>query len=117
METAVEVAGYLAAAGIGGVIGNRADSAVVQLFTSVRDRWRNRGAGTDDAPLHEDEATDAATAAALTLGYDPESLNVQAAEHQADGSWRLTLLTPTAELHVRVPPGDPTNATILILAH
>jgi hypothetical protein len=118
VKMAVEVATYLGAAGIGGIIGNRADSVVVRttsrLFQSVRDRWQSRGADTD-GPLSEEEAVDAAIAAALARDYHLESLRVTRAEQRPDGSWRVSLAAPRLTLRVMVPTGDPADATILII--
>lgn len=119
LETAVQVATYLGAAGIGGIVGNRADSAVVRtasrLFQSIRDRWRHRG-GDVGEPLGEDEAVDAAIAAAIALDYSLESLRVTGTDRRPDGSWRVTLAAPDGELRALVPAGDPAEATILIIA-
>ena len=118
MELAVQAATYLGAAGIGGIIGNRADSAVVRtttrLFQSVQDRWRNRGAGTD-APLNEEEAVDIAIAAAIALEYGLEALRVTGTDQRPDGSWSVTLAAPDVALRALVPAGDPAEATILII--
>ncbi|SEG91761.1 hypothetical protein SAMN04489712_13043 [Thermomonospora echinospora] len=118
MEVAIEVATYLGAAGIGGIIGNRTDSVVVRaasrLFQSVRDRWQSRGADTD-GPLSEEEAVDAAIAAALAHDYRLESLRVASTEQRSDGSWRVSLTAPHLTLRVLVPAGDPADATILII--
>ncbi|MBC6456595.1 hypothetical protein [Actinomadura sp. HBU206391] len=116
VEMAVEVATYLGAAGIGGIIGNRADSVVTRtasrLFQSVRDRWQSRGA---DGHLSEEEAVDAAIAAALAHDYHLESLRVTSAEERSDGSWRVSLAAPGLTLRVLVPTGDLAEATILII--
>lgn len=118
VEMAVEVATYLGAAGIGGIIGNRADSVVARtvsrLFQSVRDRWQSRGADSD-GPLSEEEAVDAAIAAALARDHPLESLRVASAEQGSDGSWRVSLAAPRLTLRVLVPTGDPADATILII--
>ncbi|GLY84194.1 hypothetical protein [Actinoallomurus iriomotensis] len=118
VELTVQVAAYLGAAGIGGIIGNRADSAVVRttarLFQSVRDRWRHRGGRTGE-PLSEEEAVDAAIAAAIALDYSLDLLRVTGADPRSDGSWRVTLAAPDATLRAVVPAGDPAEATILIM--
>jgi len=102
------------------VIGNRADAALVATirttFQSVRARWLSR-ASTAEAPLSEDEATDAATAAVIAFGCEATTLMVTAAEAQQDGSWivyieALDLRTQQREaLRARIPPGDPAHAT------
>ncbi|MFF5262509.1 hypothetical protein ACFY4C_26530 [Actinomadura viridis] len=118
LEVVIEVASYLGAAGLGGIIGNRTDSVAVRaasrLFQSVRDRWQSRGEGTD-GPLSEEEAVDAAIAAALAHDYRLEALRVAGAEQRPDGSWRVSLTAPLLTLRVRVPAGDPADATILII--
>ncbi|WP_433175804.1 hypothetical protein [Actinoallomurus sp. CA-150999] len=118
VELTVRVASYLAAAGIGGIIGNRADSVVARttsrLFQSVRDRWRSRGAGAGES-LSEEEAIDAAIAGAITLDYSLETLRVTGTSQRSDGSWRVTLAAQDAVLRAVVPAGDPADATILII--
>ncbi|MFD1937582.1 hypothetical protein ACFSKW_39555 [Nonomuraea mangrovi] len=122
LDHVVEVATYLGAAGVGGIVGNRADAATVrsvkELFTRVRERWLSRKPEQDEA-LSRDEASDAARAAANALGYPLESLSVRTAEQREEGSWLLILdgrRRGTVEhLRVTVPPGDPGNATIFVI--
>jgi hypothetical protein len=124
MDTIVEVASYLGAGALGGIVGNRADAALVTTvraaFQSVRTRWLAR-TSTDDAPLAEDEASDAAKAAAIARKYEPATLTVTSAHQQPDGSWIVHLDTSDPHnqqrqsLRAHVPPGDPAHATILII--
>jgi hypothetical protein len=121
--TIIHVASYLGAAGLGGIVGNRADATLVagarRLFRSVHDRWRRR-ASTSDAALSEDEAIDAAKAAAITLEYEPTTLTVISAIQDTDKSWLVNLgarhkpLETNEFLRARVPAGDPSATSILI---
>jgi hypothetical protein len=122
LETLVDIGSYITAAGVGGIIGNRADAALVRtatrMFQSVRKRWSERTATGENAALSKEEAVDAATGAALTKGYDLDELVVDSAEQVPDGGWIVMLMVQgswSTRLRVRVPPGDPATATLLIL--
>jgi hypothetical protein len=123
VHTIVEVASYLGAAGLGGIVGNRTDAMFVDaarhLFSSVHDRWIRRAASRD-AGLSEDEAVDAAKAAAIALEYEPMTLAVISAIQGDDKSWLVMLRARRKSvgyyesLRARIPAGDPSSATILI---
>jgi hypothetical protein len=118
----VEVASYLGVAGVGGIVGNRADAAFVatakRLFQSVHERWMRR-APESGAALSEDEAVDAAKAAAIALEYEPSKLSVVSAK-QTGQSWLIELqaqykVSQDHELlRAHVPGGDPASTKILI---
>ena len=114
VQTAIDVATFIGSAGIGGVIGNRADAAVVSrargIFAAVRDRWLGR----EGDALTERDAVDAAEAAALTIGYAAGDLRVESAERRDDGSWLIRFRAGGQILRATVPSGDPMNARILI---
>ncbi|GLW62756.1 hypothetical protein Arub01_10000 [Actinomadura rubrobrunea] len=123
LEIAVHAASYLGVAALGGIIGNRADAAVVELFRSVHRRWRRRTGGDDrNASLDRDEAVDAAKAAVLAHGYEADGVRVQQAEQDANGDWTVVLAgaprhgAMPEHVRVRVPKGDPAEATILIMS-
>jgi hypothetical protein len=132
-EVVVHVAEWLGAGALGGIIGNRADAALVRtvrgLFTSVRERWRTR-TSNDSAPLTQKEAIDIVRAAAIALEYREDSIVVRSAtamplyrtqspaetcrwviyvEAQISGSSSPEVLRAT------VPSGDPAEAAILII--
>ncbi|RSN53324.1 hypothetical protein DMH08_27730 [Actinomadura sp. WAC 06369] len=120
----VEVGPYIGATAVGGIIGNRADAGTVamatRMFRSVRERWRRRRVAEDE-PLSRDEAVEAATAAAITQGYVPDSLAAVTAERDEAGMW-VVILRASHErseewdrLRVRVPPGDLAEATIFVV--
>jgi hypothetical protein len=121
VPTVIHVASYIGAAGLGGIVGNRADAAFVaaaKLFRSVCDHWRKRGS-TNDSALSEEEAIDAAIAAAMALGYEPLSLKAVSAIQDADNSWLVKLEGRRYQEHseflrARVPAGDPSGTTILV---
>ncbi len=129
IEFFVQVGPYVGAAAVGGIIGNRADAGTVavatRMFRSVRDRWQRRRV-TDTEPLSRDEAVEAATAAAIAQGYSPDGIRCASAVRDQLGTWVVVLLAcfdefeglpfpPRERLHVRVPPGDPAQATIVIV--
>jgi hypothetical protein len=122
LDHVVEVATYLGAAGVGGIVGNRADAVAVKsvkhLFAKVRERWLSRRPAGDES-LSRDEASDAARAAATALGHSLESLTVRTAEQRDDGSWLLILDArgrgSAERLRVTVPTGDPGRAAIFVL--
>ncbi|TDD93327.1 hypothetical protein [Actinomadura rubrisoli] len=119
----VEVGPYLGAAAVGGVIGNRADASVVaattRILRAVRERWRQRTGSVESAPLSQDEAVDAARAVALTQGFTLDHCHVAVAEYNSSsGDWIILLDRVPRDgrvLRVRVPSGDPAQATILIV--
>jgi hypothetical protein len=112
MEIAVNLAGYLGAAAIGGVIGNRTDAQVQRLVHEVHQRWRARRPGPHD-PLARDEAVEVAAAAATTQDFD--DLELVSAHLRSDtGSWEVRLRSGDDTLTVGVPPGDPSRARIVI---
>lgn len=124
----IEVASYVGAAAAGGVIGNRVDALTVavarEIFRTVCKRWYDRTASTresDDSeqtPLTQSEATDAAKAAASILGYDVRALVHQTALPHADGGWVVVLRAPDGySLRARVPAGNPAKATILLIKY
>ncbi|MGI5287618.1 hypothetical protein ACQEVF_30365 [Nonomuraea polychroma] len=114
LQTVVDVATFIGAAAVTGFIGNRFDAVARRLFLSVRDRWRARARTSGDA-LTEEEAVDAATAAAIVAGYEPDDIHRFSAVPQDDGSWLVMLRADGDELRATVPPGDPENARILIV--
>jgi len=132
LQHVVEVASYIGTAGLGGVIGARADAALMTavkrlhrrrnrrkrqagwLFRRTHDRWQRRAAQAND-PLSKGEAVDAARAAALTRGYALADLAIAGTQQESDGSWRVMLTAAGDNLRVLVPPGDPSHAKILIM--
>jgi hypothetical protein len=112
LQTVVHVADFIGNAAVAGLIGNRVDVMVRRLFQSVRDRWRER---PDDDALTREEAVDAATAAAMAVGYPAGELRPVTAERRGDGSWVVVLHADGDVLRATVPPGDPSNARILIV--
>ncbi len=118
----VEVSQYLAAAGLAGVVGNRADTAVQRMFRSVVDRWRDRG-DEESAELKVEEAAAAARAAVSVAWNRPvEQFTVISAERSPDGSWHVCVLPPPelsadgpSRAKVSIPPGDPENASIEVV--
>lgn len=111
-EAAVNLAGYLGSAAIGGVIGNRADAQVVRIVQGVHERWRARRPGPRD-PLTRDEAVEVARAAVTAEGY--ENCELLGAVAWADsGSWVVRMSAGAETLTVAVPPGDPSRARVVI---
>lgn len=115
----VDVAAYLGAAALGGIVGNRADAgtvaAVRRMFQAVRDRWRERS--TDPAaPLTREEAIEAATAAVLSQSLPVPASTDLRATRRPDGSWEITFYEDSANpvMVVTVPPGDLGRATIVV---
>jgi hypothetical protein len=115
LQAVVDVAGYLATAAIGGIVGNKSDRVAGKLIEAARARWRARRT-TDDASLTEDEAVDVARAAAHIQGFAAESLRVLTAERQENGAWTVRLRASGETLRVTVPAGDPAQARILFEA-
>jgi len=116
----VDVATYLGAAALGGIIGNRADAgtvaAVRRMFKTVRKRWKKRNTGPN-TPLTWEEAIEAARAAVLTQPLPAPSATDLRATRQPDGSWRIVFYEDShPAVTVTVPAGDPARATILIQA-
>ncbi|WP_289009394.1 hypothetical protein [uncultured Thermomonospora sp.] len=117
----VDVAAYLGAAALGGIVGNRADAgtvaAVRRMFQAVRDRWRERS--TDPAaPLTREEAIEAATAAVLSQSLSFPSSDDLRAIQQPDGSWRIVFHEDSRPaLTVTVPAGDPGSAMIVVVVN
>ncbi|NEY31995.1 hypothetical protein GTU99_07235 [Streptomyces sp. PRKS01-65] len=115
LQSVVDVAGYLATAAIGGIVGNKSDWVAGRLIEAARARWRARRT-TQDASLTEDEAVDVARAAAHIQGFAAESLRVLTAERQENGAWTVRLRGSGETLRVTVPAGDPARARILFEA-
>ncbi|MEV5884797.1 hypothetical protein AB0L74_19015 [Streptomyces sp. NPDC052020] len=115
LQSVVDVAGYLATAAIGGIVGNKSDLLAGKLIEAARARWRARRSAAD-ASLTEDEAVDVARAAAHIQGFAAETLRVLTAEQQANGSWIVRLHASGETLRVTVPAGDPAQARILFEA-
>ncbi|MFF5255904.1 hypothetical protein ACFY4K_28195 [Streptomyces leeuwenhoekii] len=115
LQSVVDVAGYLATAAIGGIVGNKSDWVAGKLIEAARARWRARRTA-DDASLTEDEAVDVARAAAHIQGFAAESLRVLTAERQENGAWTVRLRASRETLRVTVPAGDPAQARILFEA-
>jgi len=125
LEVAVEVARYVGAAGIGGIVGNRADAAVVwsakSLIRRARKLWRRqRSRAGGDALLNADALDrDAAIACAraavmMIMHSDATGRSEVAVESQQmdeNGRWRVRVIhfepgVATTVYNVRVPPGD-----------
>jgi hypothetical protein len=115
LQSVVDVAGYLATAAIGGIVGNKSDLLAGRLIEAARARWRARRSA-DDASLTEDEAVDVARAAAHIQGFAAETSRVLTAERQENGSWTVRLDASGETLRVTVPAGDPAQARILFEA-
>ncbi|GAA3972074.1 hypothetical protein GCM10023085_62900 [Actinomadura viridis] len=112
LEVAVNLAGYLGSAAIGGVVGNRTDARVRRIVQGVHERWRARRGGPHD-PLTRDEAVEVAVAAVAAEGY--EDCEVLGAVPRADsGSWVVRMSAGAETLTVAVPPGDPSRARVVI---
>ncbi|MBB5067186.1 hypothetical protein [Saccharopolyspora gloriosae] len=126
VEYVVQVASYVGAAGLGGVIGNRADASTVAaakaLFRSATSRWHRRREDAADAALTEQEARDIARGAALTMHWVGEDSLLEVVESERHGqSWTVRLRHRrsggAAEiLHVTVGSGDPGQARIIVVA-
>ena len=115
----VEVATYLGAAALGGIIGNRADAGTVatvqRMFKAIRDRRQERNTD-DNAPLTREEAIEAATAAVLSQSLPVPASTDLRATRRPDGSWEITFYEDFANpvMVVTVPPGDLGRATIVV---
>jgi hypothetical protein len=103
----------MSAAAVGGVLGNRADAAVVALLDSVRHSRRRRRAARQDA-LTRAEAVDVAVAAAGTIPERIPGEPVVVAVEQRDGAWAVTLKADRVNIAIDIPPGDPDTAQIVI---
>jgi hypothetical protein len=122
----IQVASYLGAAGVGGVISNRADALFTAtaryLFRRVDERW-HRHARTPTDRLTKEEAVDAARASAMVRGYLwwEWVLKVQSTTQNTDHSWTVILNASCQanecreNLSINVPTGDPCNATIFLI--
>jgi hypothetical protein len=114
---------YLGAAGLGGIVGNRADAVVVDsvkhLFRSVHDQW-NKRASSDQEALSREEAVDVVKAAALAHGYEPATFILILARQDEHQSWFIELVArlKTSDSHellrARILPGDPAKSNIVI---
>ncbi|TNY37477.1 hypothetical protein [Thermomonospora catenispora] len=95
----VEVATYLGAAALGGIIGNRADAGTVatvqRMFKAIRDRRQERNTD-DNAPLTREEAIEAATAAVLSQSLPVPASTDLRATRRPDGSWEITFYEDSA---------------------
>ncbi|MCX2729107.1 hypothetical protein OOZ19_02535 [Saccharopolyspora sp. NFXS83] len=124
-EYVVQVASYVGAAGLGGVIGNRADASTVAaaraLFRSGISRWRLRRADAADEALSEQEAREVARGAALTMHWVGEDSRMEVVDSERHGdSWTVRLRhrrrgSATEIIHVTVGSGDPEHARILVV--
>ncbi|MEU6038650.1 hypothetical protein ABZ801_24895 [Actinomadura sp. NPDC047616] len=113
----MEVATYLVATGLGGVIGNRSDAPAKRLFEAVVERWRR---DQRREALTIDEAVDAAKAAiyAAQRRGIPRTVDVISARRRRNGSWTVRLRVEDSRrrlpVAVVIPEGDPANAKIHI---
>jgi hypothetical protein len=118
---AVEVAAYLGAAGLGGIIGNRTDAAtgkvIRALFLKARTSWQERSSGPDE-PMLLEEAADVARGAVLTMGGSLESVTVQSAHQDERGSWWFVVNTQRDgvldQVSVLVGGADPERERVII---
>ncbi|MGK5445963.1 hypothetical protein [Streptomyces radiopugnans] len=120
LQSVVDIAGYLATAAVGGIVGNKSDLVVSKLIEAARSRWHARRSSEDasleNASLSRDEAIDVARAAAHIQGFAAETVSVLTAEQQDNGSWTVRLRASSETLRVTVPAGDPAQARILFEA-
>jgi hypothetical protein len=129
IEFVIEVASYLGAAAAGGIIGNRADATLTVFvkwaFEGICRRWRHRPHRTE-LSLSKWDAVCAAATSIIAFGYKPKpygpwNLRLEDASQQSDGSWVVVLVVACTmnrcreRFRVRVPAGDPSNASIILL--
>jgi hypothetical protein len=124
LEYVFDVGGYLAAAGIGGIIGNRADALLVSMIKSLYDRGRRFWPSQDLMPL-ESAVPLARTAILATFPgrYGPVEVAVDSVQADEDGNWHIRIVRfeaavqSTAFYWVKVPPSrDPARARLSIRA-
>jgi hypothetical protein len=123
LPIAIHVASYLGVAGIGGIVGNRADAICVatakDLFNSVRNRWLKRASDINTA-LSENEAVDAAKAAVIASKYEPSTVRLIYSTQLKNQDWVIRLEACLQKngrpeyLRALVPSGDPERTTIMI---
>ena len=134
LEVILDVAKYVGLAGIGGIVGNRADATIVRsamsLIRRARKVWRRQRRRTSGEELHQlnadaldrDAAIACARAAVMMMHPGTSGRSEVAVESQQideDGRWRVRVIQfdpgfATTIYNVRIPPGDPAKAKIKI---
>lgn len=126
VEHVFEVAKYVGAAGIGGVIGNRTDAAVLNAFARAGKLWSrrqwSRAIRKHPDALPADAAIDCAKAAVKALFASQvrdHELHVRDQRLDKRGQWRISLRLGgpkpgTYSYDVRIPSGDPSTARISV---
>lgn len=126
IEDAFYVASYIAAAGVGGVIGNRADAMLMKsahfLIEKARSLWRSRQDDNSHQDLTPEEASLLARAALLDLypgqRHDPD-IGELGHKQLPDGEWQFRFIyveagNGTRWFVVYVPRGDPSELVIRV---